>query len=171
MLIIFINERGGDIEIVAASRLFRRDITVYSPFGALNIAYEGEGNGRRRAAGSQTPLLISFHDNDHYNSIQDLTQQRHAPTTENGEANVKSSDNGVSRRSNRGAGTSNRLLCECGSGKRQKKCCNRNRPTRRSEKKVRGGASYQAVSDGENDHEGDSGCYGSLDGHFKKISI
>jgi hypothetical protein len=59
-------EWGGHLELVAAARLYRRTVTIYSSsLASLNIDH-----GASQAAAGP-PLLVSYHDNDHYNSIRE----------------------------------------------------------------------------------------------------
>lgn len=56
---------GGNLELVAASKVYRRNITVYSSsLAAFTIHYDGDSYS------SGPDLLLSYHDNDHYNSIR-----------------------------------------------------------------------------------------------------
>ena len=57
-------EWGGNVELVAAARFYRRTITVYSPTGAFSIE-----SGHDEESGDK--LLLSYHGQDHYNSIRD----------------------------------------------------------------------------------------------------
>ena len=55
---------GGNVQLVAAARFYRRTITVYSPTGAFSIE-----SGHVEESGDK--LLLSYHGQDHYNSIRD----------------------------------------------------------------------------------------------------
>jgi len=57
-------EWGGNVELVAAARYYGRTITVYSPTGAFSIE-----SGHDEETGDK--LLLSYHGQDHYNSIRD----------------------------------------------------------------------------------------------------
>ena len=57
-------EWGGNVELVAAARFYRRTITVYSPTGAFSIE-----SGHDEESGDK--LLLSYHGQDHYNSVRD----------------------------------------------------------------------------------------------------
>jgi OTU-like cysteine protease/SEC-C motif len=65
-------EWGGNLELVAAARLYRRNITVFSNTSAMRIPH-----GQKQSSGPD--LLLSYHDNDHYNSVHDTTQQQNKP--------------------------------------------------------------------------------------------
>ena len=59
-------EWGGNLELVAAARLYRRRIRVFSSnLAAMNIDYDSD----KPPGGLE--LLVSYHDNDHYNSVRD----------------------------------------------------------------------------------------------------
>mmetsp|Transcript_36860 Transcript_36860/g.44037 ORF Transcript_36860/g.44037 Transcript_36860/m.44037 type:complete len:333 (+) Transcript_36860:232-1230(+) len=60
---------GGDVEIACAARLYKRKITVFSVVGAYNI-----GIGDETPSGPD--LLLSYHENSHYNSVQDESVSR-----------------------------------------------------------------------------------------------
>ena len=57
-------EWGGNVELVAAARFYQRSITVYSPTGAFSIE-----SGHDEESGNK--LLLSYHGQDHYNSVRD----------------------------------------------------------------------------------------------------
>lgn len=63
---------GGNLELVAAARLYRRNIIVYSVGHALTIGY-----GQGKSAG--TDMMVSYHENDHYNSVRDNSAAKHPP--------------------------------------------------------------------------------------------
>lgn len=65
-------EWGGNLELVAAARLYRRSITVFSNTSAMSIPH-----GNKLSSGPD--LLLSYHDNDHYNSVHDTTQKHNKP--------------------------------------------------------------------------------------------
>jgi OTU domain-containing protein 3 len=58
-------EWGGNLELVAAARMYRRNITVYS---ANLSAFTIEHGSDKQSAGPD--LMVTFHDNDHYNSVR-----------------------------------------------------------------------------------------------------
>jgi hypothetical protein len=57
-------EWGGNLELVGGARLYRRNITVFSSVGA---AFTIE-HGPEKSSGPD--LIVSYHDNDHYNSVR-----------------------------------------------------------------------------------------------------
>lgn len=55
-------EWGGNVELVAAARLYSRSFTIFSPSGAFSIE-----SGNEEESGDN--IMLSYHDNGHYNSI------------------------------------------------------------------------------------------------------
>jgi len=137
---------GGNLEVVAAARLYQRPIIVYSEtLAAFTIDH-----GDSRSMGSD--LLVSYHDNDHYNSVRN---KLHPPKPSrvnvpppNGETDKQIKNNehifpGSSEIENVTTSLSKTLIttepektevsiqknlkrsapCPCGSGLRYKKCC------------------------------------------------
>jgi hypothetical protein len=76
-------EWGGNVELVATSRLYQRNITVYTPDGAFSIEWS-DGSSVDRDASVPYPdphdqeglseedraLSVSYHEGDHYNSVR-----------------------------------------------------------------------------------------------------
>lgn len=61
---------GGNVEVVAATRCYERDIIVFSSEvadGVLCFSCDA-GNGKKDATNDS--LMLSYHGNDHYNSVQ-----------------------------------------------------------------------------------------------------
>jgi hypothetical protein len=58
-------EWGGHLELQAASRMYRRNINVFS---ANMVSYTIEHGSGKRSAGPD--LHVSFHGNEHYNSVR-----------------------------------------------------------------------------------------------------
>uniref|UniRef100_A0A7S1FUY1 OTU domain-containing protein n=1 Tax=Corethron hystrix TaxID=216773 RepID=A0A7S1FUY1_9STRA len=147
-------EWGGDVEIVAASRLYRRDITVYSPFGALNITCTDEKK-------NDCPILLSFHDNDHYNSVEDLGRKENMLPSKNKKSsrNESGTSNGHSKGRRNG-----KVSDPCDSENGRGSC----KIKSRGSAKKKGSQCYYAVSNEESDSGDDTN---SLDGQFKKIQI
>ena len=83
-------EWGGNVELVAAARFYRRTITVYSPTGAFSIE-----SGHDEESGDK--LLLSYHGQDHYNSIRD-------ENTKIKPMSVSTDTNGRTKNSNGGGG-------------------------------------------------------------------
>lgn len=128
-------EWGGNLELVSAARLYRRDITVFSAAGAFSIASGHEEK-------SEGNILLSFHENDHYNSVRDRNVQNRISTKSfrselgskidfpdaQSKRSDSKSDDGSERRPNirrQGSGKKQRRNdpCSCGSGLLYKKCC------------------------------------------------
>jgi len=68
---------GGNVEVVVASKLHGRSIIVFSSEysnGALSIAYDDDGDidGGGGCAARGDRLLLSYHGNDHYNSVRSI---------------------------------------------------------------------------------------------------
>jgi len=61
-------EWGGNVELMAAARLYERNIQIFSPNTSDAIVVE---SGAKKSSGPD--LLLSYHDNDHYNSVRDST--------------------------------------------------------------------------------------------------
>ncbi|KAL7520578.1 hypothetical protein ACHAWX_005294 [Stephanocyclus meneghinianus] len=154
-------EWGGNVELVAASRVYKRDIRIYSGLydgGFMLIQYqkeEEENNQPFRAKkGGRNyddhydgivhfgDLHLSYHDNDHYNSVHSINdrsqtndqsessaQSDRINCTNDGTAKIerpsssamllsmKSTSNRTNRPPRKGA------ECPCGSGVKYKKCC------------------------------------------------
>lgn len=56
-------EWGGNVELIAASKLVQRNILVFQPGGAFLV------NAPEETATTGEDLLVSYHDNGHYNSV------------------------------------------------------------------------------------------------------
>ena len=147
-------EWGGNVELVVASRVFKRNIRIYSGLfdgGVMLIQYQEEEKDDRDYKKQYTKgkekkgyqyceydeqegivhfgdLLLSYHDNDHYNSVHSITDKsnEHSKACEiskiddNSTTDVPSSSIPLSKNSpkpRKGAD------CPCGSGIKYKKCC------------------------------------------------
>lgn len=62
---------GGDVEIVCAARLYKRTVTIFTHVGAYNISVDTEEEK------SRPNMLLSYHDNRHYNSVHDQANNGH----------------------------------------------------------------------------------------------
>mmetsp|Transcript_59471 Transcript_59471/g.66558 ORF Transcript_59471/g.66558 Transcript_59471/m.66558 type:complete len:316 (+) Transcript_59471:529-1476(+) len=138
-------EWGGNVEVVAAARLYKRNITVYSQtLAAFRIDH-----GESRSLGPD--LLVSYHDNDHYNSVRrkvrpstlSRTLADYNPVTMNHDiaTQVKQQNNifiksdletslskiSLKESEEKAINTEKNIKksspCPCGSGLRYKKCC------------------------------------------------
>jgi len=139
-------EWGGNLEVVAAARLYQRTITVYSEtLAAFTIDH---GDSKRM----DSDLCVSYHDNDHYNSVRNklyspkpsqvnrpsLSAERDVHIKNNTNEKMESSEienlatsllessittksekTGISIQKN----VKRSAPCPCGSGLRYKKCC------------------------------------------------
>ncbi|GAX12057.1 OTU domain-containing protein 3 [Fistulifera solaris] len=107
-------EWGGNLELVAAARHYRRNIVVFSAEQAVFTIHHAN-----KGSPSGPDLLLSYHDNDHYNSVRSnaSTSAPHipAPVHRNSDNFVK--DKGKKKNVKRSD------PCTCGSGITYKKCC------------------------------------------------
>lgn len=141
-------EWGGNLELVAAARLYRRKITVYSStLAAFSIEHDESD-----LSGPQ--LRVSYHDNDHYNSVRDentkmtktktpkeISSQKATSTTSKTNTSKKGNSSTTSTKvsetpdlsindGGKGGGkktathsVKKNAPCPCGSGLKYKKCC------------------------------------------------
>lgn len=89
-------EWGGNVELYAASRVYRRSIRIYSSImGVWMIDYEDDGGEKKTGNGSNRggceeeggALLLSHHDGDHYNSVHPINKSSNSKqSTKMGEA-------------------------------------------------------------------------------------
>ena len=135
--------------------MYKRSIKVFSSDyanGVLSIEYDDEERTSNNRDDRSQDLMLSYHGNDHYNSVIDLNSKRHTSLTlstkggkksnndnnpdntnnaNDGDVNNKDNDNttqssdGTESRSD---GKQTRpptrgSNCPCGSGKKYKKCC------------------------------------------------
>mmetsp|Transcript_20997 Transcript_20997/g.31075 ORF Transcript_20997/g.31075 Transcript_20997/m.31075 type:complete len:285 (+) Transcript_20997:79-933(+) len=107
---------GGDVEIVCAARLYKRQVTIFAASGAYNI-----GIGDEKPSGPD--MLLSFHENSHYNSVHDESSNSLHEVKVN-EDNETEKDSSIAE-SAEGKSKLQRKndLCPCGSNLRYKKCC------------------------------------------------
>lgn len=128
-------EWGGNLELVAAARLYGRKVTVFS---AVLSAYTIEPD--KKSDGPD--LLVSYHDNDHYNSVRDNKAPHRSPPkrTNRKPSNDKDGSDGTATSVSTSSSLSEisspsesratakvpidkKAVCPCGSGQRYKKCC------------------------------------------------
>ena len=146
-------EWGGNVELVAASRLYQRNIIVYHPDGAFSI--EAPRTVDSGSKSEEEEFTLSYHDNDHYNSVHvsgrkftaskplkdvtknNLSEAVHDCVNESSkaaisEANISnghpSHDNPVCKCAPQQSEVKQGVLrrndaCSCGSGLKYKKCC------------------------------------------------
>jgi len=140
-------EWGGNLEVVAAARLYQRNVTVYSE----TLAAFTVDHGDSRSLGSD--LLVSYHDNRHYNSVRNKlnppkpirvkhppVNRRRTDTKANNNKNIDQQSSDIEEVT---TSLSNLPItdepeqiaiqntkavkrsapCPCGSGLRYKKCC------------------------------------------------
>lgn len=187
-------EWGGNLELVAAARLFwyvyfscflkiqrhssfsllfsncmyeSRNITVFSAdLSAFTIPH-GEG----KTTGPD--LLVSYHDNDHYNSVRsnngvslspmsisdDDIDQKHDGELKNGYYSTKANES--SGENSKKASVKKSDPCHCGSGQKYKKCC------LKREKHV---ARVKKIQKDDDSDEGDE-TEKNVDGGFRVMKI
>lgn len=138
-------EWGGNLELVAAAKLYRRNIQVFSTAANYTI-----NHGNLKSQGPD--LMVSYHDNDHYNSVRStsgnkpplpikfmprVTAKCITPTSENHsmDDSLKTTDSTLrstskdeesNSKSSKIISKSNRRRsapCPCGSGIKYKECC------------------------------------------------
>mmetsp|Transcript_14504 Transcript_14504/g.17642 ORF Transcript_14504/g.17642 Transcript_14504/m.17642 type:complete len:255 (-) Transcript_14504:28-792(-) len=138
-------EWGGDVEIVCAAKLYKRTVTIFSNIGAYNIDI-----GDEKTSGPD--ILLSYHDNQHYNSIHDSsidyspdnTKKKDVSGTSNKEnrlstekqpsGELETDSSKIDVKSLRQDQKDDIMpttqtiqkrneVCSCGSGLRYKKCC------------------------------------------------
>jgi hypothetical protein len=61
---------GGNVEVVAAARCYDRDIIVFSSEVANGVLSFSCNVGKGKKVGAKESLMLSYHGNDHYNSVQ-----------------------------------------------------------------------------------------------------
>ena len=132
-------EWGGNLELVAAARLYERNVTVFSAaLSAYTIEPDKKPNG--------PDLLLSFHDNDHYNSVRDEKASPHPPikyckpkskrlhnrqpetygadsTSTTATSSVSDACSAIKENTTAKITVSKKGVCPCGSGQRYRKCC------------------------------------------------
>ena len=112
-------EWGGNLELVAAARRYRRKITVYSATLAAFTIDHDESNL------SGPDLLFSYHDNNHYNSVRDeKKKKKNTNNNNNNKTNNKNTKQETSQKpakndtkSTAAATTTNYPTTEQGNGK------------------------------------------------------
>jgi len=68
-------EWGGNLELVAAAKLYKRNITLFS--ASANLSAMGISHGGEKSSGPD--LLVSYHENSHYSSVRDTTIKMFQP--------------------------------------------------------------------------------------------
>ena len=110
---------GGDVEIVCAARYYKRQITIFSATGAYNI-----GIGDEDPSGPD--LLLSYHENSHYNSVYEAERNSLHEIEQNQDekkcSEIANGDVEINQSSSKNLPKRNDF-CHCGSKRRYKKCC------------------------------------------------
>ena len=140
-------EWGGNVEVVVASRVYKRNIIVFSgeySNGALHITCDDKEEG-------SDDLLLSYHGNDHYNSVHPIGGKKQLMIQPKGDSSESATT--TNRKKKKGGGAQNDEVdnnvaaedttaqstttttttrtrpptrgstCPCGSGLKYKKCC------------------------------------------------
>jgi len=146
-------EWGGNPELVCAARLYRHNITVFTAQQAFSIDC-----GSEKTKGPD--LMLSYHDNDHYNSVHniqpDSENDLEASSRCNGDMPV---DQSKPKRNE---------PCYCGSGKKFKNCClNGQRP--KLDRKVKN--KHKRGDASTNDSTKKQSQVNVLEGDFKVLKI
>mmetsp|Transcript_32719 Transcript_32719/g.47341 ORF Transcript_32719/g.47341 Transcript_32719/m.47341 type:complete len:302 (-) Transcript_32719:401-1306(-) len=121
-------EWGGNPELVAAARAFGRNITVLSAVGSLQIeskppSEDKKKNNRDAEANNEPPLLVSYHENDHYNSCRSLHDDKPSTRTPTKSSSKSAASQKVSNEAKKAERKKRNELCDCGSGAKYRKCC------------------------------------------------
>lgn len=62
---------GGDVEIVCAARLYRRNIMIFSASGCFSVGFHTDHDAKHPPNPSGPDILLSYHENSHYNCVFD----------------------------------------------------------------------------------------------------
>ncbi len=154
-------EWGGNVELVVASRVWRRKVKIFSRLydgGVMLIQYQEENDGQsnnqtngKNARGKNKKsyeyqyeehegivnfgdLLLSYHDNDHYNSVhlindkqstikKESTQISDGNNSTNSTTTKEATPIALSLKSASKTKPRKGADCPCGSGNKYKKCC------------------------------------------------
>jgi hypothetical protein len=127
---------GGDVEIVCAARVYKRNVTIFSASGIYNIS---KGDDKTP---SGPDILLSYHDNSHYNSVHDeskgFTPISNSGLNDQNQSEIITKQTGQHVHSIGVHGKENSSIndafhhekkirkndiCPCGSNLRFKKCC------------------------------------------------
>lgn len=134
---------GGDVEIVCAARLYRRNIMIFSASGCYSVGFYTDHDSKSPPVPSGPDILLSYHENSHYNCVFDDDLHKNMvkpPKTLGGEGRCSNYDDTIgSESSTLTASTSTSSeglesetktvshkkneMCPCGSRLKYKKCC------------------------------------------------
>lgn len=183
-------EWGGNLELVAAARLYSRNITVFSAnLSALNICH-----GSKKPSGAD--LLLSYHDNDHYSSVRDAATKTKILDKSQTNTNTPDRKAGKKHRSPKkgsafvpsdGEGSApwnesdtkqgektkqpilvpkkKNALCSCGSGLKYKRCCYTGERREARSRKVKGSEDSITGNDKSSDDTFE------MNGNFRVLQI
>ena len=140
-------EWGGNVEVVVASRVYKRNIVVFSfeyANGALSIVCEEKED-------CSSDLLLSYHGESHYNSVHPIggpkTIQLIKPLQKKKENEPKDTTTTKVESKSRNRPLARGSSCPCGSGLKYKKCC---MASEKSKKRI---AKHMKNNDANNDDE------------------
>ena len=124
------SEWGGNPELVAAARAFGRNITVLSAVGLMKIesnlpSDEKQKEHRVAKTKNEPPLLVSYHENDHYNSCRSLHDDKSSSTGTQIKSPTKSRTCEKIINQAKKERRKRNEMCDCGSGAKYRKCCGR----------------------------------------------
>lgn len=185
---------GSDIEIVAASRKYNVGIKVFSThYGVLRFGnHEEQGN---KSDDSDSDLLLSYHGNDHYNSVHPMDgsnnrQKRRNPSRtgnslksshtsaklpeEKEDENSKTQSTIIATTDNtkkRRAAPPKGSACPCGSGLKYKKCCLGREKAKKRLAKMNNTVGNGDDDDNDDNSEGDQKKEEVFIGEFKVLNI
>jgi len=127
-------EWGGNVEVVVASRVYKRNIVVFSfeySNGALSIVCEDKD---KKEDGSD--LLLSYHGESHYNSVHPIGGPKMQSSKPKSNDNADTIPTHQKKKENKQDATTTKAesksrnrpptrgsSCPCGSGLKYKKCC------------------------------------------------
>jgi hypothetical protein len=137
-------EWGGNVELVVASRVYKRDVRIYSGAGGVMLIQYQEEEKRQQYDKKEKKksydyddyeehegivyfgdLMLSYHENDHYNSVHktksETSEAKESMDSKNNATKESATSLTLSVKSNRKPRKG--AECPCGSGIKYKKCC------------------------------------------------
>mmetsp|Transcript_37241 Transcript_37241/g.78542 ORF Transcript_37241/g.78542 Transcript_37241/m.78542 type:complete len:333 (-) Transcript_37241:115-1113(-) len=185
-------EWGGNVEVVVASRVYKRNIMLFSSEysnGVLSITCDDKDKD------DGDDLLLSYHGNDHYNSVRSIHKKQSTTTSKSNNSSSTSSSKSNKKKggtksidedidatnattnANNNASQSTTAAekgrsrpptrgsnCPCGSGLKYKKCC---MSAEKSKKRL-----AKHLEEKQDDDDGlDEKKNGEFIGDFKVLSI
>lgn len=155
-----------------------RNIKVFSSHAAFTIEHDHKNSAGR-------DLTVSYHENDHYNSVRDSSVSKPSPPSifpvEKASAQSSKVDDGADVRDNLEVQTTSESPvqqhaslkkndpCHCGSGLRYKKCCLS--AQKRSERLGKWKAKYAGETTGSDTAPSEDDSSAEMDGQFAVLKI